>query len=101
MSSLALSQIRTGAAASIAYDRDNAYTRKAELLLGATPTDAALVSEAERAAGNAAAAAAAAEEARLAASLTTSSGRRVKVCVCLGGGVLGAGPLVGMPPTNP
>ena len=58
--------------------------RKADLLLGPTPTDAALQAEAAAAASNAAAAAAA-EETRNASIMMTSSGRRVKVGLGLRG----------------
>jgi hypothetical protein len=51
--------------------------RKADLLLGPTPTDAAL--QAEAAAAAAAAAPAAADDGRNSNVLMTSSGRRVKV----------------------
>jgi hypothetical protein len=77
MSNLALSRIRTGQAAYIAEDRDIAVMRKADLLLGPTPTDAAL--QAEAAAAAAAAAPAAADDGRNSNVLMTSSGRRVKV----------------------
>lgn len=96
MSNLALSRIRTGQAAYIAEDRDIAVTRKADLLLGPTPTDAAL--QAEAAAAAAAALPAAADDARNSNVLMTSSGRRVKVgCGCLAGRLGGwlAGRLVG------
>jgi hypothetical protein len=80
MSNLALSRIRTGQAAYLAEDRESAALRKADLLLGPTPTDAALQAEAQAAAGTAAAAAiAAAEDARNSTIMMTSSGRRVKV----------------------
>lgn len=82
MSNLALSRIRTGQAAYIAEDREFAVLRKSDLLLGPTPTDAALQAEAAAAAGTAAAAAAAAaEDARNSSVMTTSSGRRIKVCL--------------------
>jgi hypothetical protein len=64
----------------LAEDRESAVLRKADLLLGPTPTDAALQAEAQAAAGTAAAAAiAAAEDARNSNVMMTSSGRRVKV----------------------
>lgn len=82
MANLALSRIRTGQAAYMADDRENAVLRKSELLLGPTPTDAVLQAEAAAAAGTAAAAAAAAaaaDDARYSSFAKTSSGRRVKV----------------------
>jgi hypothetical protein len=80
MANLALSRFRKGEAAAIAEDRELAALRRTELLLGPTPTDAALQAEAAAAAGSAAAvAAAAAEDARNANVMMTSSGRRIKV----------------------
>lgn len=80
MANLALSRFRKGEAAAIAEDREIAALRRSELLLGPTPTDAALQAEAAAAAGSAAAAAAAAaEDARNANVMVTSSGRRIKV----------------------
>jgi hypothetical protein len=80
MSNLALSRIRTGRAAYMAEDREIAVLRKSDMLLGPTPTDAALQAEANAAAGTAAAAAAAAaEDSRNSNVMMTSSGRRVKV----------------------
>jgi hypothetical protein len=80
MVNLALSRIRTGQAAYMAEDREIAVLRKSDMLLGPTPTDAALQAEANAAAGTAAAAAAAAaEDSRNSNVMMTSSGRRVKV----------------------